>query len=103
MKKLIELILNDQVSKEKNPKIRELIELLSHSNEKDFTVFLNEFEEIGKKLSVEKMDRTQELLEFICIEVDKLKKKGKTLKTNVIKNAKLFVFLILILLRLNHN
>lgn len=102
MKKLIELILNDQVSKEKNPKIRELIELLSHSNEKDFTVFLNEFEEIGKKLSLEKMDRTQELLEFICIEVDKLKK-GKTLKTNVIKNAKLFVFLILILLRLNHN
>lgn len=94
MKKIIELILNDndQVSKEENPKISELIELLSYSNEKDFTIFFNEFEEIGKRLSVEKMDKTQELLEFICIEVDKLKKKGKTLKTNVIKKSKIICF-----------
>jgi len=94
MKKLIELILNDQIRKEENPKIRELIDLLSHSSEKDFIVFLNEFEEIGKRLSLENLDRTQELLEFICIEVDKEKKKGRNpLKTNVINNFRIIFFI----------
>jgi signal recognition particle receptor subunit beta len=93
MKKLIEIILNDQVAKEENPKIIELINLLSHSNERDFAVFLNEFEEIGKRLPVEKMGKTQELLEFICIEVDKSKKKVKLSKINVIKSSILLIFL----------
>lgn len=97
MKKLIELILNDQIPKEENPKIRELIDLLSHSYEKDFTVFLNEFEEIGKRLSLENLDRTQELLEFICIEVDKEKKKEIPSKTNVIINNIIIILIILII------
>ena len=95
MKKLIELILNDRIPKEENPKIRELIDLLSHSSEKDFIVFLNEFEEIGKRLSLENLDRTQELLEFICIEVDKEKKKRNPSKTNVINNLRI-IFLLYI-------
>jgi signal recognition particle receptor subunit beta len=93
MKKLIEIILNDQVAKEENPNILEMIDLLSHSNEREFTAFLNEFEDIGKRLSLEKIDKTQELLEFICIEVDKSKKEGKLSKTNVIKSSTLLGFL----------
>ena len=105
MKKLLELVFNDQVPKEENLKVRELINLLGYSkNEKDFAIFLNEFEDIGKRLSVEKMDRTQELLEYICIEVDHLKKNGQASKTNVIKKVKfIHVFLISFLHRPKHN
>lgn len=97
MEGLIESILTEEIPKKENPKIREIIEFLSRSDEKGFTVFENEFEEIGKRLSIDKMNRTQELFEFICIEVDKAKKRGKLpLKSNVIKYFKmipLFIFL----------
>lgn len=83
MRKLIESILNDEIPKEENSKVYELIGLLSLSNEKEFKNFLKEFEEIVKKQQPKDV-KTKELLEYICTEVKKSSQLGKkTPKTDL--------------------
>lgn len=100
MKKLIESILTDSDSIIKNVKVRELINLLANSSEKQFSNFLKEYEEIRKRLET---DKKGELLEFISKEVDKIKVKGQEEGNlngiNVIKIYCKFSFILFIFRR----
>lgn len=69
MKKLIELLLKKTNEKDQNLLKKELIDLLSHSTEEEFKLFLEEYEKVVKTVSVDEMDNSQELLEQICTEV----------------------------------
>lgn len=74
MRKLIEFLLaNDSIQNDQSLQMKELIELLSHSTEEEFKLFLEEYEEVAKNMPVEKMDKSQELLEHICMQVKQQK------------------------------
>ena len=75
MKKLIDLIITEEeqepltLNLSENIKIKELIELLQHSTEEELKDFLNEFEKAIKRVSIDRLNRTREIFEFICTEL----------------------------------
>lgn len=72
MTALIQLILKEKILKiSDNFQVKELIELLKHSSEEEFKTFLNDFEVEVKKLPTYRIGDTQELLEYICINIRK--------------------------------
>lgn len=85
MKKLIELIVNDELENcsnlSKNAKIRKLIELLNQSTEEESKEFLKEFEEVLKSVPMDRVNVVREAFEYICSEV-KLNQKHSTSNNN---------------------
>lgn len=69
MRKLIELIINDESKLSENSKIKELIELLNYSTEEELKEFHNEFEMILNTTSIGSINRSREVLEYINKEV----------------------------------
>ena len=103
MTELIQLILKEKILKiSENFQVKELIDLLKHSSEEEFAIFLNNFEKEVKKLPTERISDTQELLEFICTSVEIAKndkaKKITDLKISPSGSSKVIKFNLFVLI-----